>query len=70
MSPLLLMLLTFGAVVTAIEGVYSIVSDLYLRDRSKVSRRVDDEFRKRQRERAQKSLVFKDLGQFGSDTAA
>lgn len=68
MSPLLLMILTFGAVVTAIVGVYSIVSDLYLRDRSKVSRRVDDEFRKRQRERAQKSLLFKELGQFGSLT--
>jgi tight adherence protein B len=69
-SPLLLMILTFGAVVTAIVGVYSIVSDLYLRDRSKVSRRVDDEFRKRQRERARKSLLFKDLGQFGSFTDA
>jgi tight adherence protein B len=69
-SPLLLMILTFGAVVTAIVGVYSIVSDLYLRDRSKVSRRVDDEFRKRQRDRAQKSLLFKDLGQFGAFTDA
>jgi tight adherence protein B len=42
------------------------VSDLFLRDRSKVSRRVDDEFRKRQRERAQKSLLFKELGQVGA----
>lgn len=67
MSPLLLMLLTFGAVATTIMGVYSIASDLYLRDRSKVSRRVDDEFRKRQRERAQQSLLFKDLGQFAAD---
>jgi tight adherence protein B len=69
-SPLLLMILTFGAVVTAIVGLYSIASDLYLRDRSKVSRRVDDEFRKRQRERAQQSLLFKDLGQLGADAGA
>ena len=58
------------AVVTAIVGVYSIVSDLFLRDRSRVSRRVDDEFRKRQRERARKSLLFKDLGQLGADAEA
>jgi len=70
LSPLLLMILTFVAVVTAIAGVYSIVSDLFLRDRSKVSRRVDDEFRMRQRDRARKSLLFKDLGQFGSVTEA
>jgi tight adherence protein B len=53
--------MTFIAVVTAFAGVYSIVSDLYLRDRSRVSQRVDDEFRKRVRARAQKSLLFKDL---------
>jgi tight adherence protein B len=41
-------------------GVYSIMSDLFLRDRSRVSQRVDDEFRKFQRERARKSAVFKD----------
>ena len=70
MSPLLLMILTFGAGVMAIMGLYSIASDLYLRDRSKVSRRIDDEFRKRQRERAQQSLLFKDLGQFAADAGA
>jgi tight adherence protein B len=64
------MILTFGAVATAVVGVYSIVSDLFLRDRSKVSRRVDDAFRERQRERARKSLVLKDPGQFGADAAA
>ena len=53
--------------VTAVAGVYSIVSDLFLRDRSRVSQRVDDEFRKRQRERAQKSLLFKDLGQLAAE---
>jgi tight adherence protein B len=66
-SPFILTFLTFVAVVTAFAGVYSIVSDLYLRDRSRVSRRVDEEFRKRVRARAQKSLLFKDLRALTAD---
>jgi tight adherence protein B len=69
MSPAFLTLLTFIAVVTAFAGVYSIVSDVYLRDRSRVSQRVDDEFRKRARERARKSMLFKDLRALVADTA-
>ena len=61
MSPGLLSVLTFGAVTMAVMGVYSIISDLYLRDHTRVSQRVDDEFRSRQRERAKKSLMLKDL---------
>jgi tight adherence protein B len=60
-NPAFLSLLTFIAVVTACVGVYSIVSDLYLRDRTRVSQRVDEEFRKRARARAQRSMLFKDL---------
>jgi tight adherence protein B len=67
MNPFLVTMLTFGAAVTAIAGVYSIISDLYLRDRSRVSQRIDDEFRKRQRERARKSLLFKDLSQLAAE---
>ena len=70
MSPtVLLPLLTFIAVVAAVAGVYSLVSDLYLRDRARVSRRVDDEFRKRLRDRAQKSLMFKDLRDLAAGAA-
>jgi tight adherence protein B len=61
MDPVFLPLLAFGAVVATISAVYSIVSDLYLRDRSRVSDRIDDEFRKQQRERARKAMLFKDL---------
>ncbi len=61
MNPVFLMLLTFGAVVTAVGGVYSIVSDLYLRDRSRFGQRIDDEFRRRQRDRVKRSQVFHDL---------
>jgi tight adherence protein B len=63
MSPALLLLLTFLAVALGIFGVYSFVSDLYLRDRSRISRRVDEEFRRRQRERVRKSALFKNLGE-------
>jgi tight adherence protein B len=68
-SALLLPFLAFGAVVAAIAGIYSIASDLYLRDRSRVSQRLDDEFRKRQRERVRKALLFKDLSQRAMEVA-
>src|SRR5579883_26376 len=60
MSPALVTLMTFLAVALLVIGVYSILSDLFLRDRSHVSKRVDEEFRKLQRERAKKSALFKD----------
>jgi tight adherence protein B len=65
--PTLLTFLTFGAVVAAVAGAYSIFNDMYLRDQSRVNERVDNEFRKRQRERASKTLVFKDLNQLAVD---
>jgi tight adherence protein B len=67
-SPGLLSILTFGAVAMAIAGAYSILTDLYFRDRSRVVRRVDEEFRSRQRERAKKSLLLKDLRDVLSDS--
>jgi tight adherence protein B len=54
-------MLTFLAVVMAALGVYSLLSDMFLRDRSRVSQRVDRELRKRQREQVRKSTVFKNL---------
>jgi tight adherence protein B len=70
MNPTLLTILGFAAAVMAVLGVYSLVSDIFLRDRSRVSRRVDDEFRSRQRERAQRSLLFKNLGEQSAESAA
>jgi len=66
-NPALLPFLTFGAVVAVVAGAYSILTDLYLRDRSRVNMRIDDEFRKRQRERARKALVFKNLNRLAVD---
>jgi tight adherence protein B len=60
-SPALLTVLTFVAVAMAVVGVYSLLSDIFLRDRSRVSQRVDRELRERQRLRVRKSTVFKNL---------
>jgi tight adherence protein B len=59
MSPALVTLMTFLAVVMLVVGVYSILSDLFLKHRAAISQRVDEEFRKFQRERARLSAVFK-----------
>jgi tight adherence protein B len=69
-SALLLPILAFLAVITAFAGIYSIVSDLYLRDRARVSSRVDEEFRKRLRDRAKKALVLKDLRALVAEVSA
>jgi tight adherence protein B len=65
-SPTLLSILAFIAAVAAVAGIYSLVSDVYLRDRARVSSRVDEEFRRKLRERAKKSLVMKDLRELAS----
>jgi tight adherence protein B len=70
MSLNLLSFLTFGAVASVVAGIYSIVSDVYLRDRERVTQRLDEEFRKKQRIRVQQSPLFKNLGQLVADTAA
>jgi tight adherence protein B len=69
MNPALLPLLTFGAVAAAVVGAYSIFSDLYLRDRSRMSQRIDAEFRQRQRDRARKAMLFKDLNLLATEAA-
>jgi len=69
MNPALLMLLTFGAGALVVAGIYSILSDLYLRDRTRVSKRIDEEFLKRQRERARQSPLFKSLGELATAAA-
>src|SRR4051794_1607971 len=69
-SPFVLTILTFGAGVTAVAGAYSIITDLFLRDRRRVGGRGSDEFRKRQRERGRKSQLYKDPGQLAAQASA
>jgi tight adherence protein B len=70
MSAPVLSLLTFLAVVLGVLGTYSILADLFLRDRSRVSNRVDDEFRRKQRARAERSSLFRNLQQIAAEADA
>src|SRR4051794_28834404 len=70
MSPTLLGLLTFFAVALGVAGADSVLADLFLRDRSRVGSRVDDEFRKVQRGRAERSSLFRNLGQLAAEVEA
>lgn len=67
MTPVVASLLTFLAVILACVSVVSLVSDLFLRNRSRVSRRLDEEFRRGQRAKAQKSSLFKDLQKLAAE---
>jgi tight adherence protein B len=69
MNPTLLLVLTFLAGATAVIGLYAILSDLYLRDRSRLAGRIDEEFRKRQRDRARQSPLFKAIGELAAEAA-
>jgi tight adherence protein B len=58
--------LAFVAGVTVILGIYSVLTDLFLRDRSRVRERLDAEFRQDQRERVKRSSLFKHLDRRGT----
>jgi tight adherence protein B len=62
--------MTFVAAAAGVIGVYSLLSDLYLRDRSRLSKRFDDEFRKKQRDRVRRSALFKNIGTLAAEAAA
>jgi tight adherence protein B len=59
--------LTFLAAALAVAGVYSIAMDLFLRDRTRVSQRLDDEFQTRQMGHTRKSPIFKNLDKLAPD---
>ncbi len=67
MSPALLTLLTFAAGVLLVLAVASLATDLYFRDRRRISQRVDEEFRRHQRETIRTSPLFKNLGQAAAE---
>lgn len=58
-----LVLMSGSAVALALLGAYSIACDLFLRDRERLNRRIDEAFRRRQRQRAEQAMLFKDLAQ-------
>jgi tight adherence protein B len=64
---MILSLLTFLAVALGIAGTYSIFADLFLRDRSKLNSRLDEEFLRKQRNRVERSSLFRNLNQLTAD---
>lgn len=63
----LVTIVTFLAAALAVAGAYSVVSDLFLRDRLRVNRRVEAEFLAGRTGRVQKSALFKDLGKLAAE---
>ena len=62
MSPALLSGLAALTAVTGILAVAQLISEVFLRDRSRIHDRVDSEFLKKKSERAKKVPLFKNLG--------
>jgi tight adherence protein B len=69
LTPVVLTLLTFLAAALAVAGAYSIAMDLFLRDRARVSQRLDEEFSNRQTGQIRRSPLFKNLEKLGPDVA-
>lgn len=67
MSPAILSLLTFVSILIVMISVVSLLSDVFLRDRARVSRRLDEEFRQGQKESIRNSSLFKDLHKLKAD---
>ncbi|WP_422931151.1 type II secretion system F family protein [Singulisphaera sp. PoT] len=67
MNPPIVMGLAAATAITFVLAVYQILADLFLRDRSRVSERVDYEFLKKKSEKAKRSPLFKNLDQMSAD---
>lgn len=62
-------LLTFGATTAGVFGLYSVVTDIFLRDRLRINERLADEFPDKIRRRIRRSPLFKDLNLLHSATS-
>ena len=69
MSPAIVSALAGLTAITGVFAVYQILSDLFLKDRSRVNDRVDYEFLKKRKEQVKKSPLFKNLGQVAAATS-
>jgi len=70
MNPAMVSLMAGTTAIMGVFAVYQVVTDLFLRDRSRINDRVDEEFLQKRRERAKKSPLFKNLGQVAADATA
>ena len=60
--------LIFLAVVLFIGGIYSVVMDIFMRDNKRMTDRIDEEFRSKQKEKIKKKTsLFKDIGKMASE---
>src|SRR5690242_324504 len=63
-------LLAFVAGVCGVVGVYSLLTDLFLRDRIRFSRRLEETLRTRERDKSQRAPLFKDFEELKARTGA
>jgi len=70
LNPTVMTLLAFVAGASGVAGVYSILADLFLRDRRRFNQRLDEGFRMRERERARQAPLFKDIEELRARTEA
>jgi len=69
MDPIVVKLATFVAAVLAVVGVFSVISDVILRDKARIKARIDQEFGDERQRLARKSELFKDLKLFHAETS-
>jgi hypothetical protein len=68
MTPVIATLLTFLAVLMAVVSfAFAVEPTSTRRSRSKLSRRLDEEFHRKQRDKVQKSVLFKDLHKLAAE---
>ena len=64
MQSAILPLLTFSAIVICAGAVFSLLADVFLRDKKRVQERLAVEFHNKQREKVKRSLLFKEADPF------
>ncbi len=69
MDPIVVKLASFVAAVLAVVGVFSVISDLVLRDKARIKARLDQEFGDERQREARKSEILKDLKLFHAETS-
>ena len=69
MDPIVVKLAAFVAAVLAVVGVFSVVSDLILRDKARIKERLKEEFGGERQRQARKADLLKDLKFFHAETS-
>ena len=69
MQSAILPILTYLAILMCAVAVFSLLSDVFQRDKKRVQERLDVEFHNKQREKVKRSLLFKDADPFQLDPA-